>query len=75
MLISARTILWLSLLVFPLHGAIAAMDGPNNYLKGIKVISYSTVIEPTIGSGGCNIDMDNLKTSLQFVGRIQLPSA
>jgi hypothetical protein len=40
MLISARKVLWLSLLVFSAHSAIAATDGPNPYLKGIKIINY-----------------------------------
>jgi hypothetical protein len=63
----ARTVLWSSLLAFPLHSASAAVDGPNDYLKGIKVISYSIYVEPTIGGDGCSIDRDNLNTSVQFV--------
>jgi hypothetical protein len=63
----ARTVLWLSLLVFPLHSANAAMDGPNDYLKGIKIISYDIFVNPTIGGKGCSIDRDNLNTSVQFV--------
>jgi hypothetical protein len=44
-----------------------SMDGPNGYLKGIKIISFSTFLEKTIGGEGCNIDRENLNTSLQFV--------
>jgi hypothetical protein len=66
MLTLARKVWWL-LLIFPLHSANAAMDGPNDYLKGIKVISYSIFVAPTIGGDGCKIDVDNLNTSVQFV--------
>jgi hypothetical protein len=43
------------------------MDGPNGYLKGIKVIRYSILVDPTISGDGCSIDRDNLNTSVQFV--------
>jgi hypothetical protein len=41
--VSARKVLWLcSLLLFPLHSAIAAGNGPNDNLKGIKTIRVQT---------------------------------
>jgi hypothetical protein len=46
-------------------GAIA--DGPNNLMKGIKIIKYITGVEETVGGNGCKIDRQNLATSLQFV--------
>ena len=67
MLIPARKVLWLRLFVFLPHSAMAAMDGPNAYLKGINIISYTLIVEKTVGGRGCNIDQDKLDTSLQFV--------
>jgi hypothetical protein len=45
MLILARTVLWLCLFVFLPHSAMAAIDGPNAYLKGINIISYDLIVE------------------------------
>jgi hypothetical protein len=42
--------------------------GPNNKLYGINIISYQVIVEKTIGGDGCNIDQDNLNTSIKFVG-------
>ena len=68
MLIPTRKILWLCyLLVFLPHSAMAAKDGPNPYLKGIKIISYSLLVEKTVGGEECNIDQKNLETSILFV--------
>jgi len=67
MLILARKVLWFCLFVFLPHSAMAAMDGPNAYLKGINIISYSLTVERTVGGNDCNIDREKLDTSLQFV--------
>src|SRR5262249_44409698 len=67
MLMPARKVLWVCLLVYLPHSAMAALDGPNQFLKGIKIISYSLLVEKTVGGNGCNIDQDNLNTSIQFV--------
>jgi hypothetical protein len=67
MLILARKVLWLSLLVFSAHSAIAAADGPNPYLKGIKIINYRLFVEKVLGGNDCKIDQGNLDNSIQFV--------
>jgi len=67
MLILARKVLWFCLFVFLPHSAMAAMDGPNAYLKGINIICYSLTVERTVGGNDCNIDREKLDTSLQFV--------
>jgi len=64
---SARKLLFLiCILLIPRYGALAA-DKPSPLLKGIKIISYQTIVEKTVGGNGCKIDEDNLNTSLQFI--------
>lgn len=47
--------------------AIAAADGPNYLLKGIKIISYRVLIEKTVGGEQCKINYNNLNASLKFI--------
>ena len=46
---------------------MAATDGPNYLLKGIKIINYDVIVEPAAGGNGCNVDQNNLNTSIEFV--------
>jgi hypothetical protein len=65
--LSAESLVVCSLLIFPLHNANAAGDGPKRALQEIKAITYFEMVEPGIFGDGCKIDWDNLKTSLEFV--------
>jgi hypothetical protein len=66
--IPARKVLWLCLIVFLPHSAMAASDIPGGYyLKDIKTISYILDVKKTMGGDQCNIDEENLKTSIEFV--------
>jgi hypothetical protein len=67
MLIRARNVLWLFLLIFLAHSAMAASDAPRGYLKGINIISYELGVEKTVGGDECNIDEERLQTSVEFV--------
>jgi hypothetical protein len=46
---------------------MAASDAPKGYLKGMNIISYDLGVEKTAGGDQCNIDKDNLNTSVEFV--------
>jgi hypothetical protein len=49
-------------------GASATMtNGPNSLLKGLKIISYSSIFKKTFGSDDCVVDRQNLDTALQFM--------
>lgn len=67
MLIPARKVLWLCLLAFLPHSAMAASGVISGYLKGIKMISYDLDVEKTMGGDQCIIDKESLKTSVEFV--------
>jgi hypothetical protein len=69
MLFSARKSIWLCLSVAATSAFIsgAAFAGPNYYLKGLKIISYSALFDKTVGGNECKIDLENLNTSLQFI--------
>jgi hypothetical protein len=46
---------------------MAATDGPNPSLKGIKIIHYQLFVEKIVGGDDCKIDQANLNTSIEFV--------
>ncbi len=45
----------------------AAIDGPNNLLKGLIIVSFDDNIETAKGNVQCKLDYNRLKAAVQFV--------